>query len=93
MILLDLIGGVALLLWGLHLVQSGILRPHPRSLWLTRFSEDGATEIDQFQRRVLEKLRLAFRVFLSGDIGGARKLVAENVQLRTAELTEQPAKQ
>ena len=26
MILLDLIGGVALLLWGLHMVQSGILR-------------------------------------------------------------------
>ena len=26
MILLDLLGGVALLLWGLHMVQSGILR-------------------------------------------------------------------
>jgi phosphate:Na+ symporter len=26
MILLDLIGGVALLLWGLHMVQTGILR-------------------------------------------------------------------
>ena len=26
MILLDLMGGVALLLWGLHMVQSGILR-------------------------------------------------------------------
>ena len=26
MVLLDLMGGVALLLWGLHMVQSGILR-------------------------------------------------------------------
>jgi phosphate:Na+ symporter len=26
LILLDLIGGVALLLWGLHMVQSGIMR-------------------------------------------------------------------
>src|SRR6476469_180905 len=26
MILLDLMGGVALLLWGLHMVQSGVLR-------------------------------------------------------------------
>jgi hypothetical protein len=26
LVLLDLMGGVALLLWGLHMVQSGILR-------------------------------------------------------------------
>jgi phosphate:Na+ symporter len=26
MVLLDLMGGVALLLWGLHMVRSGILR-------------------------------------------------------------------
>ena len=26
LVLLDLLGGVALLLWGLHMVQSGILR-------------------------------------------------------------------
>jgi len=26
MILLDLVGGVSLLLWGLHMVRSGILR-------------------------------------------------------------------
>jgi len=25
-VLLDLVGGIALLLWGLHMVQSGILR-------------------------------------------------------------------
>ena len=35
MVLLDLMGGVALLLWGLHMVHSGILRafgPDLRSL-------------------------------------------------------------
>jgi phosphate:Na+ symporter len=26
MVLLDLMGGVALLLWGLHMVQSGVMR-------------------------------------------------------------------
>ena len=52
-----------------------------------QFSEDGATEIDQFYKRILENLRLAFGVFMSGDVSGARKLVAEKAQLRTAELT------
>jgi phosphate:Na+ symporter len=52
-----------------------------------QFSEDGATEIDQFHRRIQENLRLAFGVFMSGDVGGARKLIAEKAQLRTAELT------
>ena len=42
-----------------------------------QFSEDGATEIDEFYKRILENLRLAFDVFMSGDISGARKLVAE----------------
>jgi phosphate:Na+ symporter len=52
-----------------------------------QFSDDGATEIDEFHKRILENLRLAFGVFMSGDVNGARKLVAEKAQLRTAELT------
>jgi phosphate:Na+ symporter len=52
-----------------------------------QFSEDGAAEIDDFHRRILENLRLAFGVFMSGDAAGARKLVAEKAQLRSAELT------
>ena len=52
-----------------------------------QFSEDGATEIDQFHKRILENFRLALGVFMSGDISGARKLVAEKAQLRAAELT------
>src|SRR5258706_6465475 len=49
MVLLDLMGGVALLLWGLHMVQSGILRafgPDLRTLLggalRNRFSAFGA---------------------------------------------------
>jgi phosphate:Na+ symporter len=52
-----------------------------------QFSEDGAAEIDDFHRRILENLRLAFGVFMSGDAAGARKLVTEKAQLRSAELT------
>jgi phosphate:Na+ symporter len=51
------------------------------------FSEDGATEIDEFYKRILENLRLAFGVFMSGDESGARKLLEEKAQLRSAELT------
>ena len=52
-----------------------------------QFSDDGATEIDEFHKRILENLRLAFGVFMSGDVAGARKLVAEKAQLRSVELT------
>ena len=48
-VLLDLIGGVALLLWGLHMVHSGILRAFgPDLRWLlgralkNRFAAFGA---------------------------------------------------
>jgi phosphate:Na+ symporter len=51
-----------------------------------QFSEDGAAEIDEFYRRILENLRLAFGVFMSVDAAGARKLVSEKAQLRGAEL-------
>jgi phosphate:Na+ symporter len=52
-----------------------------------QFSDDGAAEIDNFHRRILENLRLAFGVFMSGDVAGARKLIAEKAELRDAELT------
>jgi phosphate:Na+ symporter len=51
-----------------------------------QFSDDGAAEIDEFHRRILANLRLAFGVFMSGDINGARKLISEKAQLRGAEL-------
>jgi len=52
-----------------------------------QFSDDGAAEIDEFHKRILENLRLAFGVFMSGDAAGARKLVSEKAQLRGAELS------
>ena len=51
-----------------------------------QFSDDGTAEIDEFQKRILENLQLAFGVFMSGDVTGARRLVSEKAQLRGAEL-------
>ncbi|MGC1741159.1 MAG: Na/Pi cotransporter family protein [Pseudolabrys sp.] len=52
-----------------------------------QFSDDGAAEIDEFHKRILENLRLAFGVFMSGDVTGARKLVSEKAHLRGEELS------
>lgn len=51
-----------------------------------QFSDDGAAEIYEFHKRILENLQLAFGVFMSGDVAGARKLVSEKAQLRGEEL-------
>jgi phosphate:Na+ symporter len=49
------------------------------------FSESGAAELQQFHRRVLDNLKLAFSVFMSGDPKLARQLLEEKVTLRDAE--------
>jgi phosphate:Na+ symporter len=56
-----------------------------------QFSKEGAAELAAFHKRILESLRMAFGIFMSGDVGEARKLIAEKTQLRNAELaaTEQ----
>jgi phosphate:Na+ symporter len=51
-----------------------------------QFSEEGGAELVEFHRRILESLRIAFGVFMSGDVEQARKLVAEKSELRNAEL-------
>ena len=51
-----------------------------------QFSSEGAEELAAFHKRILENLRLAFGVFMSGDVKDARKLIAEKAQLRNAEL-------
>jgi phosphate:Na+ symporter len=51
-----------------------------------QFSNDGAAELAAFHKRILESLRIAFGVFMSGDANEARKLIAEKAQLRNAEL-------
>jgi phosphate:Na+ symporter len=52
-----------------------------------QFSEQGAAELIAFHKRVLENLKIAFAVFMSGDVTAARKLLAEKAELRNVELT------
>jgi phosphate:Na+ symporter len=51
------------------------------------FSADGAAELAAFHKRILESLRIAFSVFMSGDPREARKLIAEKTDIRNAELS------
>ncbi|HEV7410484.1 MAG TPA: Na/Pi cotransporter family protein [Bradyrhizobium sp.] len=51
-----------------------------------QFSPEGAEELSAFHKRTMESLRIAFGVFMSGDVGEARKLLAEKAALRNAEL-------
>ena len=51
------------------------------------FSKQGAAELEAFHRRILDNLKLAFGVFMSGDVKVARQLIAEKTQLRTMEFT------
>lgn len=51
------------------------------------FSADGATEVTAFHKRILDSLRIAFSIFMTGDVGEARKLIAEKAQIRSAELS------
>jgi phosphate:Na+ symporter len=51
-----------------------------------QFSPEGAEELSAFHRRTMDSLRIAFGVFMSGDVNEARKLLAEKAALRNAEL-------
>jgi phosphate:Na+ symporter len=51
-----------------------------------QFSTEGADEIEAFHGRILNSLKLAFAVFMSGDPNEARRLIAEMAELRSAEL-------
>jgi phosphate:Na+ symporter len=51
-----------------------------------QFSPEGAAELSDFHRRILESLRIAFGVFMSGDVNDARRLLAEKSTLRNLEL-------
>jgi phosphate:Na+ symporter len=50
------------------------------------FSKEGAEELKAFHARVLDNLKLAFGVFMSGDARVARALIGEKANLRAAEL-------
>jgi len=51
-----------------------------------QFSKEGAAEIEAFHKEVLESLRMAFGIFMSGDVAAARKLIAGKSRLRQTEL-------
>ncbi len=49
------------------------------------FSDAGLEEICEFHRQVVENMRLAFSVFMAGDVRMARQLLTTKVLLRDAE--------
>ena len=51
-----------------------------------QFSPEGAEELSVFHKRTMDSLRITFSVFMSGDVGEARKLLAEEALLRSVEL-------
>ena len=50
-----------------------------------KFSEEGAAELQAFHGRVIENLKLALSVFMSGDVKLARQLIEEKRVVRQAE--------
>jgi phosphate:Na+ symporter len=50
------------------------------------FSKEGAAELADFHKRIIDNLRLAFSVFINDNVKIARTLIEEKTQLRTAEL-------
>src|SRR3569833_564207 len=49
------------------------------------FSSAGAAELESFHQEVCDNLKLAFSVFMSGDVRIARQLISEKTTLRAAE--------
>jgi len=49
------------------------------------FSKEGAAELESFHQEVCDNLKLAFSVFMSGDVRLARQLITEKATLRASE--------
>jgi phosphate:Na+ symporter len=49
------------------------------------FSKEGAAELESFHQEVCDNLKVAFSVFMSGDVRLARQLVTEKATLRATE--------
>ena len=45
------------------------------------FSREGAAELEAFHQEVCDNLKLAFSVFMSGDVRTARQLLTEKTSL------------
>ncbi|HEY7239142.1 MAG TPA: Na/Pi cotransporter family protein [Burkholderiales bacterium] len=52
-----------------------------------RFSEQGREELYAIHKRVLDDMRLAFAIFVSGDVNVARQLLDGKTRFREAEIT------
>jgi phosphate:Na+ symporter len=50
------------------------------------FSQEGEAELAAFHQEVLDNLKLAFSIFMSGDVKIARQLISGKTQLRAIEL-------
>lgn len=53
---------------------------------LSEFSADGAADLAAFHHDILDSLKLAFSVFMSGDSSDAQKLLEHKAKLRNSEL-------
>lgn len=51
-----------------------------------QFSPEGAKDIEALHRIILDNLKLAFSVFLSGDLKAARQLLDEKTRIRQLEI-------
>jgi phosphate:Na+ symporter len=51
------------------------------------FSAEGAAELTAFHKRILDSLKMAFSIFMSGEVSQARSLILEKAQVRNAELS------
>jgi phosphate:Na+ symporter len=51
-----------------------------------QFSPEGADELSDFHKQTMDSLRIAFGIFMSGDVRQARELLAQKASLRNAEL-------
>jgi phosphate:Na+ symporter len=50
------------------------------------FSKEGAHELEVFHARVVNNLKLAFSIFMSGDVKLARRLIQDKAEIRKEEL-------
>jgi phosphate:Na+ symporter len=50
-----------------------------------QFSSEGAAELAAFHKRVCESLQIAFGIFMTGDVDGARRLLRQKAELGKAE--------
>jgi phosphate:Na+ symporter len=51
-----------------------------------QFSREGAAELEEFHKIIIDNLKLAFGIFLSGDVKAARQLLDAKTKIRALEM-------